>query len=114
MTEPDPLFDTIHPSGHLLARSCRGGYLHSVVLTEAAMETDAATLAEAIMLAADVSFLKAALQVRSEIVAAGHTPSAAVPTIGELDTAAERLLNHHLQPRGGAGASTGNSRPDAG
>lgn len=103
MTGPDPAFDTVHPSGHILFRSCRGGYLHSVALTEAAMDTDAGTLAEAILLAADVSFLKAALEVRSEIVAAGHTPSAALPTSYDLDTAAERLLAHRLQRRNGRG-----------
>jgi hypothetical protein len=45
MTEPDPEFDAVHPSGHILFRSCRGGYLHSVTLAEAVMDTDAQTLA---------------------------------------------------------------------
>lgn len=99
MTRPDPAFDTTHPSGHVLFRSCRGGYLHSVVLTEAAMDTDAATLADAITWAADVSFLKAALEVRDEIVAAGHTPSAALPTAHDLHLATERLLGHQLHRR---------------
>ena len=36
MTEPDPEFDASHPSGHIVFRSCRGGYLHSVGLAEAA------------------------------------------------------------------------------
>lgn len=99
MSESDPAFDAAHPSGHLLFRSCRGGYLHSVALTEAAMDTDAQTLAEAIVLAADVSFLRAALEVRSEIVAAGHTPSAALPTPHDLDVAAEWLLAHQLHRR---------------
>lgn len=107
MTEPDPAFDAAHPSGHLLFRSCRGGYLHSVALTEAALDTDARTLAEAIMLAADVSFLKAALEVRSEIVAAGHTPSAGLPTGHDLDLAAERLLSHQLHRRSDSDHSTG-------
>ncbi len=57
MTEPNPDFDTIHPSGHILFRSCRGGYLHSVVLTDAALSTDAQSLAEAIVRTADVSHL---------------------------------------------------------
>lgn len=74
MTDANPAFDTVHPSGHILVRSCRGGYMHSVSLSEAAMETDAETLAEAILLTADVSCLKALLEVRNEIVAAGHTP----------------------------------------
>lgn len=99
MTEPDPAFDTVHPSGHLLFRSCQGGYLHSVALTEAALDTDAGVLAEAILLAAEVSFLKAALGVRAELVAAGHTPSAAVPTSQDLEVAAERLLAHRLGRR---------------
>jgi len=80
MTEPDPDFDATHPSGHVLFRSCRGGYLHSVALSEGAMYTDAETLARAITLTADVSYLRAAMQVRAEILAAGHTPSAEVPS----------------------------------
>lgn len=99
MADPNPGFDTAHPSGHILFRSCRGGYLHSVALTEAALDTDADTLAEAIVLAADVSFLKAALQVRDEIVAAGHTPSAALPSTHDLDMATEKLLAHRLLQR---------------
>ena len=45
MTDANPAFDTVHPSGHILVRSCRGGYMHSVALSEEAMDTDAATLA---------------------------------------------------------------------
>ena len=74
MTDANPAFDTVHPSGHILVRSCRGGYMHSVALSEEAMETDAETLARGIVLTADVSCLKALLEVRDEIVAAGHTP----------------------------------------
>jgi len=96
MTEPNPEFDAIHPSGDVLFRSCRGGYLHSVVLTEAVMDTDVHRLAEAIVLTADVSFLKAALEIRSEIVTTGYTPSAAVPAQDDLRVAAERLLAHKL------------------
>lgn len=59
MTDPDPQYDTVHPSGHLMFRSCRGGYLHSVVIGEAAMDTGARALAEAILMAANVSYLKA-------------------------------------------------------
>lgn len=99
MTEANPAFDTVHPSGHILVRSCRGGYLHSVALSEAAMETDAESLAEAIVLTADVSCLKALLEVRAEIVAAGHSPSAEVPTAADLDAAIERLLAHQLRAR---------------
>ncbi|WP_420109168.1 DUF2694 family protein [Mycolicibacter arupensis] len=98
MTEPNPAFDTAHPSGDVLFRSCRGGYLHSVVLTEAVMDTDVRRLAEAIVLTADVSFLKAVLEIRGEIVTSGHAPSAAVPTNDDLRVATERLLAHTLQP----------------
>ncbi len=98
MTDANPAFDTVHPSGHILVRSCRGGYMHSVALTEQAMETDAETLAQGIVLTADVSCLKALLEVREEIVAAGHTPSAQVPTPQDLDAAIERLLAHKLRP----------------
>lgn len=96
MTEPNPAFDTTHPSGDVMFRSCRGGYLHSVVLSEAAMSADAQRLAEAVVLAADVSFLKAALEIRGEIVITGHVPSAAVPTHEDLRVATERLLSHQL------------------
>lgn len=99
MTEVSPNFDTVHPSGHILFRSCRGGCMHSVALTEAAMDTDAATLAHGIVLAANVSYLKAALEVRGEIVAAGHTPSAAIPTSDDLEAATGQLLSHRLSPR---------------
>ena len=62
MTDANPAFDTVHPSGHILVRSCRGGYMHSVALSEEAMETDAETLARGILLTADVSCLKALLE----------------------------------------------------
>jgi len=99
MTDANPAFDTVHPSGHILVRSCRGGYVHSVALTEEAMTTDATTLAHGIVLTADVSCLKALLEVRDEIVAAGHTPSAQVPTPRDLDVAIEKLLAHTLRRR---------------
>lgn len=102
MTDPNPAFDTVHPSGHILVRSCRGGYMHSVTLSEEAMETDAETLARGILLTAEVSHLKALLEVREEILAAGHTPSAEVPTPYDLDAAIEKLLAHQLRRRGGA------------
>lgn len=99
MTDADPAFDTVHPSGQILFRSGRGGCMHSVALGEAALDTDAAALAAGILATADVSYYKAALQVRAEIVAAGHTPSAAVPTSADLEAAAEKLRAHHLTPR---------------
>ncbi|HYB38468.1 MAG TPA: DUF2694 family protein [Mycobacterium sp.] len=101
MTDANPAFDTVHPSGHILFRSCRGGYMHSVALSEAAMDTDAQTLAQGILLTADVSYLKAVMEVRGEIVAAGHTPSAKVPTSDDLDVAIEKLLAHQLRRRQG-------------
>jgi hypothetical protein len=102
MTEADPAFDTVHPSGHILVRSCRGGYMHSVTLSEAAMGSDAETLAQGILLTADVSYLKAVMEVRGEIVAAGYTPSAGVPTAHDLDVAIEKLVAHELHRPGGA------------
>jgi hypothetical protein len=102
MTDANPAFDTVHPSGHILVRSCRGGYMHSVALSEEAMDTDAATLTQGILLTADVSWLKALLEVRDEIVAAGHTPSAEVPNPSDLDAAIEKLLAHKLRRRDGA------------
>ncbi|KDE99938.1 hypothetical protein Y900_013580 [Mycolicibacterium aromaticivorans JS19b1 = JCM 16368] len=98
MTEPDPEFDAAHPSGHILFRSCRGGYLHSVALAEPAMDADAQTLAQGILLTADVSYLKAVLQVRAEIVAAGHTPSDDVASSRDLELATEVLRQHRLRP----------------
>jgi hypothetical protein len=101
MTDANPAFDTVHPSGHILVRSCRGGYIHSLALSEAAMDTDADTLAQGILLTADVSYLKALMEVRGEIVAAGHTPSAEVPTPNDLDVAIAKLLAHELRRRHG-------------
>jgi hypothetical protein len=97
MTEPDPEFDAVHPSGHILFRSCSGGYLHSVTLAEAAMDTDAETLAQAVLLTADVSYLRALMEVRAEMIAAGYTPSADVPSERELDTATAALQDHRLR-----------------
>lgn len=96
--QPDPDFDAVHPSGHLLFRSRRGGYLDSIALSEEALDTDAATLARGILLAADVSYLKAMMQVRGEIVAAGHTPSAEVPTVDDLNAATAALLADRSGP----------------
>lgn len=80
-------------------RSARGGYMHSVVLGEAAMRTDAQTLAEAILLTAEVSYLRALMEVRAEIVAAGHTPSGDVPTQDDLRIALGHLAEHELVDR---------------
>lgn len=73
--------------------------MHSVALSEAAMATDAATLAQAIVLTAGVSHLKALMAIRGEIVAAGYTPSAEVPTSEDLGAAIEKLMAHDLRPR---------------
>ncbi len=96
MTEPNPDFDAAHPSGQVLFRSCRGGYLHSVVLSEPAMGADPDSLAEAIRLTADVSHLRALMEVRAEILAAGHTPSDEVPGEADLEAAISRLQEHRL------------------
>ncbi len=96
MSEPDPDFDAVHPSGHVLFRSSRGGYLHSVTLSEAAQSSAAQTLAEGIVRTAEVSYLKALMQVRAEILAAGHTPTDEVPDESALAAATERLLEHRL------------------
>jgi len=96
MTQANPEFDAVHPSGHVLFRSCRGGYLHSVVLTEEVMSAEAQSLAAAIKLTADVSYLQALMEVRSEILSAGHTPSAEVPTRTDLNNALSALAAHQL------------------
>ena len=82
--EPDPAFDALHPSGAILFRSCRGGFMHSVILTEQVMEADASSLVEGILRASSVSFLKAAMQVRAEVIAGqpDDGASSAVPTPG--------------------------------
>jgi hypothetical protein len=41
------------------------------------------------------------MEVRKEIVAAGYTPSAEVPTPLDLDAAIEKLLAHRLRRRRG-------------
>lgn len=101
MTDPQAEFDALHPSGHLLFRSCRGGYLHSVTVTEAAMDTDAQSLAQGILLTANVSYLRALIAVRGEIIAVGHTPSAEVPSEGDLGSALAELAGHRLPRREG-------------
>lgn len=98
MSWPDPAFDAAHPSGHLVFRSCRGGYLHSVALADAAMDAQAATLADAVLLAAQVSHLKAVMCIRQEIVSAGFTPSAGLPGPDDLDRAEDALRQHALGP----------------
>ena len=94
MSEPDAEFDAVHPSGHLMFRSCRGGYLHGVVLSEAAMDGDAATLAEAVLRTAEVSHLKSVMQIRREIIDGGFTPTPALSTPADLDAAAAALAGH--------------------
>jgi uncharacterized protein DUF2694 len=99
--QPDPDFDTIHPSGGILFRSCRGGALHSVTLNEDVMNTDAASLAEAILLTASVSALKATMEIRAEIIAAqpADGASSSVPTRTDLDQAIKTLNAHTLPYR---------------
>ena len=98
MNGPDPAFDAVHPSGHLMFRSSRGGCLHSVVLSESALEADAASLATAVLLAAEVAHLQAVRRIRREIIAAGFSPSAQIPGIGDLEAAEGALRSHRLRP----------------
>ena len=97
MSDPDPGLDAVHPSGHLVLRSCRAGFVHSVALGEAAMDADAGTLARAIRLAADVSHLKAAMRIRAAIVGAGWDPSGEMPGPGDLEVAEAALACHRLR-----------------
>ncbi len=100
MSEPeldaDPQFDVTHPSGHLMFRSCRGGYLHSAVLSEAALDCDAESLAQAVLLAAEVSHLRAVMQIRRQITDAGFTPSDELATPADLRRAEAALQDHRL------------------
>ena len=100
MSGADPQFDAVHPSGHVLFRSSRGGYLHSVVLSEAVRDTDGQALAEAVLRAADVSHLKAVMQIRHEILDSGCSPSAELPTPADLSRAEAALAGHRLEDRG--------------
>lgn len=100
MNTHEPAFDTVHPSGQVMFRSAPGGYLHSVVLHEAAMRADPRTLARAVLLAAEVSHLRAVMQVRRDIIESGFTPSAAMAGPAEMDRAYAELLGHRLQPDG--------------
>lgn len=86
----------MHPSGQLLFRSSRGGYLHSVVLAEGARVSDPTELAVAVLRAAEVSHLKAVMRIRGEITAAGFTPSAELATPMDLQRAEDSLREHRL------------------
>lgn len=96
MTEPDPGFDAYHPGGQLLFRSCRGGYLHSVRIGEDAVSADVRNLVDGVLLTAEVSHLRAVMEIRREIIGAGFTPSTDVPTPAELERAEAMLAEHRL------------------
>lgn len=98
--EPDPELDALHPSGHLMFRSSRGGYLHSVVFSEAVCDIDAGSLADAVLRAADVSHLRAVMQIRREITDAGFSPSAEMAAPADLERAEAALQNHRLSADG--------------
>lgn len=100
MTDADPEFDAVHPSGHVLFRSSRDGYLHSVVLSEGVADADAQALAEAVLRTAEVSHLKAVMEIRREIVDAGFSPSAELPTPADLSRAEAELGEHRLTEPG--------------
>lgn len=95
--DADPDFDATHPSGHVMFRSCRGGYLHSVVLSEAVHDCEGESLAEAVLLAAEVSHLRAVMQIRRQITAAGFTPSEELATPTDLRRAEAALQGHRLR-----------------
>lgn len=92
--EPDPRFDALHPSGQILFRSCRGGYLHSVVLGESALSFAADDLVDAVLLTAQVSHLRAVMDVRQQIIDSGFTPSAELAGPEDLEAAEAELVNH--------------------
>lgn len=96
MSEAAPEFDAVHPSGHVLFRSSRGGYLHSTALSEGTRGADAGELAAAVLLAAEVSHLRAVMQIRREIIDAGFSPSAGLATPAELHRAEAELSRHRL------------------
>lgn len=96
--DADPDFDVTHPSGQVMFRSCRGGYLHSVLLSDAALDANAESLAEAVLLAAEVSHLRAVMQIRREITDAGFTPSEELANPADLRRAESALQAHHLRP----------------
>lgn len=98
---PNPEFDAVHPSRTILARSCRGGALHSIALSENVMETDADSLAEGILRTASVSHLRAMMEVRSELIAGlpDEGPTSDVPTPQDLDEALIALKAHQLPGR---------------
>jgi hypothetical protein len=98
--DADPEFDVSHPSGHLMFRSCRGGYLHSVVLSEAVQDCDAESLAEAVLLAGEVSHLRAVMEIRRQITGAGFTPSDELAGPADLHRAETALNDHRLRADG--------------
>lgn len=89
-------FDAVHPSGCILFRSGRGGFMQGIQLTADTMNvfTNPNALAEAILLTGRVSHLKALLEIREETLAAGLRPTAAVPTYDDLAEAESALRNH--------------------
>lgn len=97
--EPDPRFDALHPSGQILFRSCRGGYLHSVVFGDAVSDFDAGDLTTAVLLTARVSHLRAVMEVRQEIIDSGFTPSPELACPDDLESAEAELVNHHRAER---------------
>jgi hypothetical protein len=97
--EPDPRFDALHPSGQVMFRSCRGGYLHSIVLGDAALDFGADDLADAVLLTARVSHLRAVMDVRQEIIDSGFTPSPELAAPEDLAAAEVQLVNHRGRNR---------------
>jgi hypothetical protein len=53
-----------------------------------------------VLRAADVSHLKAVMQIRHEILDSGCSPSAELPTPADLSRAEAALAGHRLEDRG--------------
>lgn len=88
-------FEAVHPTGGLLFRSSRGGAMDSVHFDSEVLTTfpSALALARGILLTERVSRLKAVMEIREELIAAGTPPSAAVATRDDLATAEMELRN---------------------
>jgi hypothetical protein len=61
------------------------------------MDTDSDSLAQAVLLTAEVSHLAAVMQIRQEIIDAGFTPSAGIPGPTDLGRAEGVLRRHRLR-----------------
>ena len=67
-----------------------------MVLSDGALEADATELARAVLLAADVSHLRAVMRIGRQITEAGFTPSDELATPADLRRAEAVLQEHRL------------------